>query len=83
MKYAAKGEPRSNTFKNAFGQVVRNLKTNTDPLKVMKKIMIKTLGERDFSAQETMHLLLSLKLHSSCFQVLPINLDGTRSLKKM
>ena len=45
--------------------------------------MTKTLGERDFSAQETMHLLLSLKLHSSSFQVLPVNLDGTRSLKKV
>ena len=81
-KYAAKGEPRSNTLKNAFRTVVGNLKTNTDPLKVMKKIMIKTLSERDFSAQETMHLLLSLKLHSSSFQVFPVNLDGTRSLKK-
>ena len=80
--YAAKGEPRSNTLKNAFRTVVGNLKINTDPLKVMKKIMIKTLSERDFSAQETMHLLLSLKLHSSLFQVFPVNLDGTRSLKK-
>ena len=81
-KYAVKGEPRSNTLKNAFRTVVGNLKTNTDPIKVMKKIMIKALGERDFSARETMHLLLSLKLHSSSFQVLSVNLDGTRSLKK-
>lgn len=81
-KYAAKGEPRSNTLKNAFRNVVGNLKANTNPLKAMKQIMIKTLGERDFSAQETMHLLLSLKLHSASFQVLPVNLDGTRSLKK-
>ena len=81
-KYAAKGEPRCNTLKNAFRTVVGNLKTNTDSLKVMKKIMIKALGERDFSAQETMHLLLSLKLYSSSFQVLPVNLNGTRSLKK-
>ena len=78
-KYAAKGEPRSNTLKSAFCTVVGNLKTNTDPIKIMKKIMIKALGERDFSVQETMHLLLSLKLHSSSFQVLPVNLDGTRS----
>ena len=81
-KYAAKGEPRSNTLRNTFNAVVNNLKTSTDPLKVMKKIMIKSLGERDFSSQETMHLLLSLKLHSSSFQVLPVNLDGSRSVKK-
>jgi hypothetical protein len=79
-KYAPKGEPRSNTLKNAFCNVVGNLKAN--PWKAMKKIMITTLGKRDFSAQETMHLLLSLKLHSSSFQVLPVNLDGTGSLKK-
>ena len=44
--------------------------------------MIKSLGERDFSSQETMPLLLSLKLHSSSFQVLPVNLDGFRSVKR-
>ena len=43
--------------------------------------MIKTLGERDFSAQETMHLLLSLKLHSTTFQVLPVNLNGSRHVR--
>ena len=61
----AKGEPRSNMLKNAFNSAVQNVNSSTDPLKVMKNIMIKTLGERDFSAQETMHLLLSLKLYSS------------------
>ena len=43
--------------------------------------MIKTLGERDFSAQETMHLLLSLKLHSSTFEVLPVNLNESRYVR--
>ena len=80
-KYAAKGEPRSNTLKNTFNSVVHNLNSCRDPLKAMKKIMIKTLGERDFSAQETMHLLLSLKLYSSSFEVLPVNLNGSRFVK--
>ena len=43
--------------------------------------MIKTLGERDISAQEAMHLLLSLKLYSSTFFVIPVNLDGSRRIK--
>ena len=81
-KYAAKGEPRSNTLKNTFNAVVNNLKTSIDPVMVMKKIITKSLGERDFSSQETMHLLLSLKLHSSSFQVLPVNLDGSHSVKR-
>ena len=80
-KYAAKGEPRSNMLKNAFNSVVQHVNSSANPLKVMKKIMIKTLGERDFSAQETMHLLLSLKLYSSSFEVLPVNLNGSRLVR--
>ena len=68
-------------LKNAFNSVVQNVNSSADPLKVMKKIMIKTLGGRDFSAQETMHLLLSLKLYSSSFEVLPVNLNGSRRVR--
>ena len=39
---------------------------------------MKTLGERDYAAQETMHNLLSLKLHSSSFHIIPISLNGSR-----
>ena len=39
---------------------------------------MKTLGERDYEAQETMHHLLSLKLHSSSFNVIPVSLNGSR-----
>ena len=44
--------------------------------------MIKSLGERDFSAQETMHHLLSLKLHSTTFHVKSLSLNGSRRLRK-
>ena len=43
--------------------------------------MIKSLGERDFSAQETMHHLLSLKLHSTTFHVKSLSLNGSRRLQ--
>lgn len=42
---------------------------------------MKTIGQRDFSAQETMHLLLSLKLYSTTFTVLPVHLNGSRRIK--
>ena len=42
---------------------------------------MKSLGQRDFSAQETMHHLLSLKLVSSSFNVIPISLNGSRKIK--
>ena len=38
---------------------------------------MKSLGERDYAAQETMHHLLSLKLHSSSFNVIPVSLNGS------
>lgn len=37
---------------------------------------MKSLGQRDFSAQETMHYLLSLKL-VSLSSVIPISLNGS------
>ena len=41
---------------------------------------MRTLGQRDFLAQETMHHLLSLNLVSSSFNVVPINFNGSRRL---
>ena len=42
---------------------------------------MKSLGQRDFSAQETMHHPMSLKLVSSSFNVVPISLSGSRRIK--
>ena len=42
---------------------------------------MKSLGERDYAAQETMHHLLSLKLHSSSFKVMPVSLNGSRRVR--
>ena len=38
------------------------------------------LGKRDYAAQETMIHLLSLKLHSSSFKVIPVGLNGPRRI---
>jgi hypothetical protein len=77
-KYAAKGEPRSPILKQAFISIVQNVGNNTDPHIAIKKVVMKTLGERDYAAQETMHHLLSIKLHSSSFTVIPVSLNGSR-----
>ena len=42
---------------------------------------MKSLSERDYAAQETMHHLLSLKLHSSSFKVLPVSLNGSHIVR--
>ena len=80
-KYAAKGEPRSPILKQAFNSIVQNVDSNTDPHRVIKKVVMKSLGERDYAAQETMHHLLSLKLHSSSFKVMPVSLNGSRRVR--
>ena len=77
-KYAAKDEPRSPILKQAFNSNLQNVDSNTDPRRAIKKIVMKSLGERDDAAQETMHHLLSLKLHSSSFKVMPVSLNGSR-----
>ena len=64
-KYGAKGEPRSPVLKQAFNSIVKDQNSNSVADRTNKKMVMKTLGERDFAAQETMHHLLSLKLHSS------------------
>ena len=80
-KYAAKGEPRSPLLKKAFNSIVQNTNNASDPHRAIKKVVMKTLGERDYAAQETMHHLLSLKLHSSSFNVIPVSLNGSRRVQ--
>ncbi len=79
-KYAAKGEPKTPMLKAAFRKIVNNVPSNSNPHKVIKKIVMKTIGERDYAAQETMHHLLSLKLHSSSLNVIPVSLNGSRRI---
>ena len=76
-KYAAKGEPRSPILKQAFNSIVLNVNSNTDPHRAIKKVVMKSFGVRDYAAQETMHHLLSLKLHSSSYKVMLVSLNGS------
>jgi len=76
-------EPRSPFLKKAFSSIVSNLHENVDSHKVIKKVVMKTVGERDYAAQETMHHLLSLKLHSSSFNVIPVSLKGSRKVSNI
>ena len=79
-KYASKAEKLSTVVRDAFVNVIGNLKTIDSTHKVIRKLMIKAVGERDFSAQEVMHHILSLKLFSSSFQVISTFLDGSRKV---
>ena len=44
--------------------------------------MVRSVGERDFSAQETAHQLVSLPLVACSFSFVTLSLDGGRPLRK-
>ena len=79
-KYASKAEIISDVAKNAFSSVIKNLSGKETTGNVFRKLIIKSVGERDFSAQEVMHQILSLKLHCSSFDVINCSLEGSRQL---
>ena len=56
---------------------MRTLKDDSTVLKVIQKLLINSVGERDFSAQETCHLLLQLPLIKSTRDYIILSLDGS------
>ena len=60
---------------------MQNVERNTDPCRAIKKVLTKSLSERDYAAQETLHHLLSLKLHNSSFKVMLVSLNGSRRVR--
>ena len=59
-KYVTKCEPRSKPLKEIYSSIVRVLNEGDKSLKAVQKLLINSVGERDYSAQETCHLLLQL-----------------------
>ena len=76
-KYAAKSEPRSKGLKAVYGNVLRTLKSDGSSLKMVQKLMISSVGERDYSAQETCHLLLGLPMYRASRDFVILSLDGS------
>ena len=55
-KYASKSEPRFKPLTVVYSTIVRSLKEDSSSLKAVQKLLIKSVGERDYLAQETCHL---------------------------
>ena len=79
-KYATKAEPRSKTLKELFGTIMKTLRNDGSALKVAQKLLISTVGERDYSAQETCHLLLQLHMYRASRTFVTLGLDGSREV---
>ena len=79
-KCTTRCEPRSETMKEVYTSIVRNLKDDSSALQVVQKCLIKSVGERHYSAQETYHLLLHLPLVQSTRDHVILSLDGLRKV---
>ena len=79
-KYATKAEPRSKALRELFGNIVRTIKDDGTSLKVVQKLLVNTVGERDFSAQVTCHLLLQLPMYRATRNFVILSLDGSREV---
>ena len=76
-KYASKAEKISSAARDAFFNVISNLKNDSSPKSAISHLMIKSVGERDMGIHEVMHLILSLKLHHSTYRVITVSLDNS------
>jgi len=80
-KYVTKSEPRSQSLKEVFTTIVRSLKEGNISLKAVQKLLINTVGERDYSAQETCHLLLQLPMFKASRDFIILSLDGSHAVE--
>ena len=81
-KYATKCEPRSQALKEVYTNIVRGLRNDDIALKAVQKLLINSVGERDYSAQETCHLLLQLPMFTASRDFIVISLDGSRAVQQ-
>ena len=82
-KYVIKSEPRSQSLKELFTTIVRGLREGNSSLKAVQKLLINIVGERDYSAQETCHLLLQLPMFKASRDFVILSLDGSRAIEDL
>ena len=74
-KYASKAEPKSVAFTEIFKQILNKSNLEENSLASIQKLLLASVSERDISAQETCHLLLSIPLYHSSRQYVSLNLN--------
>ena len=81
-KYATKSEPRSQSMREIFEKIVHNVRPTNSVLTVIQKLLISTIGERDYSSQETCHILLQLPMFKASRDFVVLSLDGSRMIQQ-
>ena len=81
-KYATKSEPRLQSMREIFNSIVRSLKDGNTALTAVQKLPINSIGQRDYSSQETCHILLQLPMFKASRDFIVLSLDGTRAVQQ-
>ena len=74
-KYASKAEPRSEAFSDILNRILGESQSEDPILTPVQKFLLHSVAERNISAQETCHILLSLPLYHSSQQFVFLNLN--------
>ena len=80
-KYATKSEPRSKALRAVYDSIMQSLDDSGTSLQMVHKLLINSVGVRDYSAQETCHLLLQLPMFRASRDFVILSLDGSRELR--
>ena len=81
IEYCTKYVTRSQSLRDVYTSIVCSLKEGNNSLKAVQKLLINSVGEREYSAQETCHLLLQLPLVNTSRDFIVVNLDGSRAIE--
>lgn len=77
-RYMAKyGEPQSKDVQSFFKSCVETQTASCNSHQILRRAMLRSVGERDFSSQETGYMLLSLPLTSCTFNFFTVSLTIT------
>ena len=61
---------------------MRSLKDGNTALTAIQKLLINSIGQRDYSSQETCHILLQLPMFKASRDFVVLSLDGTRAVQQ-
>lgn len=79
-KYASKGEQSSPAFAQTLQQILQRNEADAPAARVVRQLLISSVAERNYSAQEVMHLIAGWPLYhcSRAFTVLSLKDDWRR-----
>ena len=69
-------------MKEILAKIVRSLKDDNTSPKAVQKLLINSVGERDYSAQETCHLLLQLLMFKASRDFIVLSLDRSCAVEE-